>query len=446
MTRAISWKIIAVSMATGAQLALAAAPSTADTPTFARDVAPILQRSCQNCHRPGQIGPFSMLTYEDTRPWAKAIKQQVVQRNMPPWFMDRTVGINKFKNDISLSDAEIATIAKWVDAGAPKGNQADMPAPRAFDDSDRWHIGKPDVVVHLSKDVTVQARQPDEWLDIYMQDLGLTSDRYVQAVEIKPLKGAKVVHHANSEIIAPEEEMGTTPFASYSIGKYGDSFPDGAGLLMKKGSKLMMTLHLHASGTETPVDVAIALKLMPAGVVPKHVLEMRQLASTHDLDIPPNTKNVREDGYTILQKPAVITSFQPHMHNRGQGQCLELIEPLSGAGGGNRPKVEMVNCVDRFHFDWHVNYEYADDVAPVVPAGTVVHQISLYDNTAANPSNPDPSNWVGWGERTADEMSLSRINYYYITEDEYKQKLAERAAQKKKPSAVSETSSAIGQR
>src|ERR1700676_1004322 len=105
--------------------------------TFTKDVAPILERSCQNCHRPGQIGPFSMLTYEDTRPWAKAIKQQVVQRNMPPWYIDRSVGINHFKNDVSLTDEEIATIAGWVDSGAPKGNAADMPPPRVFDDSDR---------------------------------------------------------------------------------------------------------------------------------------------------------------------------------------------------------------------------------------------------------------------------------------------------------------------
>jgi hypothetical protein len=123
---------------------------------------------------------------------------------------------------------------------------------------------------------------------------------------------------------------------------------------------------------------------------------MKQLASTHDLDIPPNVKNVGVDDYTILPKPAVIISFQPHMHNRAQAQCLELIMPRPGSGGGSRPVQEMVSCVDRFKFDWHVTYEY-DDVAPIVPAGTIVHQITLHDNTAANPSNPDPSNWVGWG-------------------------------------------------
>jgi hypothetical protein len=194
-------------------------------------------------------------------------------------------------------------------------------------------------------------------------------------------------------------------------------------------------VHLHAVGEDTPVDVAFAIKLLPQGTVPKHVLEMRQLASTHDLDIPPNTKNVRADGYSILPRPAVIVSFQPHMHNRGQAQCLELIEPAGGRNGGGRPRQEMVSCVDRFKFDWHVVYEYADDVAPIVPAGTILHQISLHDNTSANPSNPDPSNWVGWGERTSDEMSLSWISYYFISDEEYNQRIAARQAKVKGPAA-----------
>lgn len=431
---------LALAMAVcGAAAATAAVP---DAPVFTKDVMPILERSCQNCHRPGQIGPFSMLTYQDARPWAKAIKQQVVQRNMPPWYIDKTVGITKFKNDISLSQAEIDTIAKWVDGGAPMGNPADLPPARQFDDSDRWHIGKPDVVVHLDRKIVVKAKQADQWIDVDMQDLGLTSDRYVQAVEIKPISGAKVVHHANSEIINPDSETGTTPFASYSLGKYGDTFPDGAGLLMRKDAKLRITLHLHASGVDTPVDIGLALRLLPEGVAPKHVVEMRQLASTHDLDIPPYEKDVRADGYQILPQPAVILSFQPHMHNRGQAQCMELIEPQPGPNGGSRPTRETVSCVDRFKFDWHVTYEYADDVAPIVPAGTIVHQISLHDNSSANPSNPDPSNWVGWGERTADEMSLSRVDFYYISEEEYKQRIAERQARKKKPHpVVAETAS-----
>src|SRR5207253_1458228 len=134
--------------------------------TFSKDVAPILQRSCQTCHRPGSIAPMSLLTYEDVRPWARAIKQRTSLREMPPWFVDRRVGIRRFNNDPSLSDAEIETIAKWADAGAPRGNPADMPAPREFDAADMWHIGKPDLVVTLPKDEIVPATGPDVWKDV----------------------------------------------------------------------------------------------------------------------------------------------------------------------------------------------------------------------------------------------------------------------------------------
>ena len=404
-----------------------AATTDASAPVYTKDVLPILQRSCQNCHRPGQIGPFSMMSYKEIRPWAKAIKQQVAQRNMPPWYIDKTVGIQDFKNDISLSKTEIDTIARWVDGGAPEGDPADAPAARVYDDSDRWHIGNPDVVVHLSQKITVKANSADQWLDIDTDSLGLTSDRYVTAVEMKPFAGATVLHHASSSIIDPEsEEGGKTSFAEYAVGKYGDKFPEGVGVLLKKDSRIQINLHLHSGKVDMPIDVALALRLLPEGAKPKYVLKMGTLATNHDVDIPPNTKNVRVDGWQILPRPAVLTSFQPHMHNRGQAQCLELIEPAANG----RPKTEMVSCVDRFKFDWHVNYEYAEDAEPIVPAGTVIHQISFHDNTAANPSNPDPSNWVTWGERTADEMDDTRINYYFISEQEYKERVAARETAK----------------
>jgi hypothetical protein len=402
---------------------------SSDQVTFAKDVAPILQRACQNCHRPGSIGPMSLLTYQDARPWARSIKQQVVQRNMPPWYIDRTVGIQSFKNDVSLSDVEIAKISKWVDDGSPMGDQADMPPPRTFDDSNRWHIGKPDIVVNLKKEVLVKARQADQWLDLDMQDLGVKSNRYIQAMEIKPVKGVKVVHHVESSLIDPEDESlaGRQHLEEYAVGKFGDAFPEDTGMLLKPGARILANVHLHADGEDTPVDIAIGLKLYPEGQTPKHVAHAQQLGSAPDLDIRPNQKNVRFDGYTVLTKPAVITAFQPHMHTRGQAQCLELIVPQKTAG--ERPaavKTETASCVDRFKFDWHVVYEYADDVAPIVPAGTILHVISLYDNTTGHRGNPDPSNWTGYGNRTIDEMAFSWINWYYISEEEYKQAIARR--------------------
>ena len=148
--------------------------------TFAKDVAPILQEHCQVCHRADTVAPMSLLTYQDARPWAKSIKAKVAAREMPPWFIDKNVGVQHFENDMSLSDQEIATLVKWVDGGALQGNPADMPPPRQFPDEHAWQIGKPDMIVTLPKDIIMKANGPDWWPDITI-DPGLTEDRYIQA-------------------------------------------------------------------------------------------------------------------------------------------------------------------------------------------------------------------------------------------------------------------------
>src|SRR5580704_9566583 len=215
-----------VALATGQKL-------VSDQFTFAKDIAPILQKACQNCHRPGNIGPMSLLTYQEVRPWARAIKQQVAMRNMPPWFEDRAVGIQKFKNDPSLTDQEIAIISKWVDAGSPMGNAADMPPPKKFDDSDRWHIGKPDLVVSMPRSFEVKPEAADWWGN-FVADSGLTEDRYIKAVEAKPSPGAlKVVHHAVETLEYADGTNGGGTLVEYAVGKNGDVFTDGAGKLMK---------------------------------------------------------------------------------------------------------------------------------------------------------------------------------------------------------------------
>ena len=397
--------------------------------TFAKDVAPILQRACQNCHRAGSIGPMPLLTYTDARPWARSIKQQVAQRNMPPWFIDRAVGIQKFKNDASLTEQEIATIVQWVDAGAPMGNAADLPKPRVFDDSDRWHIGKPDVVVTLNKDVIVKSKQADQWLDLPTEDLGLKSDRYIAAMEIKPIRGAKVLHHVESSLVEPEEAgamQGKIHLEEYAVGKFGDTFPEGTGMLLKTGSKIMANVHVHADGEDTPMNIAVGLRLYPEGVTPKHVAHAQQLGSAADLDIRPNTKNVRADGYTVLSRPAVITAFQPHMHNRGKASCMEAIYP-----GGH--KVETLSCVSRYQFAWHIVYLYGEDDQPLLPAGTILHVSSWYDNSPSNKFNPDPDNLITYGQRTIDEMGGAWISYYFLSDEEYKQQVAARKAKQATP-------------
>jgi hypothetical protein len=404
-----------------------AAPSSAPV-TFSKDVAPILQKACQNCHHPGAIAPMSLLTYQDARPWARSIKQKVTTREMPPWYIDRHVGINKFKGDPSLTDAEIAIITRWVDQGAPAGNPADMPPPRQFAEVDKWHIGKPDMVVSLPKAYELKANGPDEFYDVDV-DPGFTEDMYISAVETKPeAYSFKVVHHATVNMIEDEvEDPVGLFFNEYALGKNGDIFPDDSGRLIKAGSKLHFNLHLHPSGERSLVNLSIAFKLYPKGKVPKHVAFTQHMGDNSDLDIPPG-QVVRSDGYFRLPRAAVLSAFQPHMHNRGKAMCMEAIYPDIRADSA-RPgpaRTETINCVSNYQFGWHITYPYEDDVAPILPAGTIIHVTSWHDNTAANKYNPNPRNWVGYGQRTIDEMSFAWVSLFYIDDAEYEQRINER--------------------
>src|SRR5438876_4873787 len=271
-------------------LALLPATSTAQTQavTFTKDVAPILQRSCVTCHRPGEMAPMSLMTYEDARPWAKSMKTRVSAREMPPFHIDRTIGIQKFKNDPSLTDAEIATIVKWADSGAQAGNQADMPKPRQFADIDKWHIGKPDMVVSLPKPYELRANGPDEFYDVDV-DPNFTEDMYISAVETKPeAYSFKVIHHATANMIEDEEvdPVGLF-FNEYALGKNGDIFPEDSGRLIKAGSKIHFNLHLHPSGERSLVNVSIGFKLYPKGRAPTYIAFTQHMGDNSDIDIPP---------------------------------------------------------------------------------------------------------------------------------------------------------------
>jgi hypothetical protein len=402
--------------------------------TFTKDVAPILQKDCQVCHRPGSIAPMSLLTYDETRPWARSIRQKVVAREMPPWFIDKNVGVQHFSNDRSLTDDEIATIVRWVDAGAPQGNPADMPPPRQFPAADTWQIGNPDLIVALPKDLIVKAEAPDQWPDIQV-DPGLKEDRYLRGVQIIPTKGFPVIHHIRTSIVEPGDsglgsgrldgtdgslavgEQGVF-LNEYAIGKQGDVFPEGSGRLIKAGTKINFQLHVHSNGEDTPTNVALGLKFYPMGYRPKHVISSTTV-SAPQVDIRPRTDNIRSDGYLTLKQAARLLSFQPHMHNRGKAECLEAIYPTG--------RVEALSCA-KFRFNWHINYVYSDDAAPLLPAGTVLHSIMWHDNTAANPFNPDPDAQITYGQRTIDEMGSAWISWYYMSDDELKKEMEARRA------------------
>jgi hypothetical protein len=442
MVRSASFTAALLAVAT---TVAAQAPSAGSTGavTFTKDVAPILQRSCVTCHRPGQNAPMSLMTYEDVRPWARSVKTRTTAREMPPWHIDRTIGIQKFKDDPSLSDQEIATIAKWVDAGAPRGNPADMPPLRQFGDANVWQIGTPDLIVRYPT-YRVPAAGPDLMGSLYTP-LDLKEDRYIKAIETRAVgEGSrKVVHHAlaftvNADAAETQSDgddsvsEGGQFLVEYASGKNAEFYPEDSGLLVQAGLKMKLDYHLHSIGEPVDAIVEVGMVFHPKGHVPKFVRWSKQLGQhVTDLDIPAG-EVVRTDGYTRFNRPARITAFQPHMHIRGKYQCLELIYPTSST-----PMVtEIVSCA-HFNYNWHLVYNYADDVAPLVPAGTILHVITWHDNTSANKFNPDPKNWTGNGTgRTIDEMGFSWIGWVDLTEEAYKSELEARKAKRQRPTAT----------
>jgi len=389
----------------------AAVAQDADTtPTFAKDIAPIFQESCQVCHRPDNMAPMSLMTYQESRPWARSIKQKVMAREMPPWHIDKKVGIQSFKADRSLSDDQIDTIVRWVDNGAPMGNPADMPEPKEFQDFGAWSI-EPDLIVQ-STPHTVPAEAGDWWGD-YIVPSGLEEDRYIKAVQTKA-GDLRVVHHVLTYAVTdPEAPAGDSSgdffLNEYAVGKNADRYPESTGKLLEADSGVRFSFHYHSIGEEVTDQTELGLVFYPKEQDPEYQLYSRQLGQGGELDIPAG-QIVRHDGYTRMNLPGKLTAFQPHMHLLGTRQCLELIYPA-----GQR---EMINCAN-FDFNWHVVYNYEEDVQPVYPAGSTLHVITYHDNTEGNRGNPDPKNWTGGGDRSIDEMGFAWISWYDLTEEEY---------------------------
>jgi hypothetical protein len=400
------------------------APAKSATPTFAKDIAPIFQKSCQACHHPGTSAPMSLVSYEEVRPWARAIRQRVANREMPPWHLDKTVGIRHYKNDRSLSDDEIATVVRWADNGAPMGNPTDMPKPLTFRPEGEWFIGEPDLKVTTPNDFTMYSNGPDWWIDQYA-DVEITEDRWIKAMEIKP-SNPKIVHHVVIYVIEPDAPEGTpetgVQLHEYAVGKYGDIYGENTGRLLKKGTRLRYDMHYFAIGSEQHNKTTMAFKFYPKGFTPKYQVRSQAIRNipNDDLEVPPNTV-VRTDGYFRLARPARIDAFQPHMHMRGKGLTVEAIDPTTN-------RTQVLSSVDHFDFNWHINYVYADDAAPLLPAGTVLHLIGMHDNTSANRRNPDPNMWAGFGERSVDDMLQVWLNIVYLDDAEFLRLVEERKA------------------
>jgi hypothetical protein len=416
----------------------------AQSVTFTKHVAPILQQKCQECHQPGSIAPMSLITYEDARKYARRIKARVAARLMPPWHIDKTVGIQSFKNDRSLTDEQIATLVKWVDDGTPLGNAADMPPAPKFPDPNRWHyadqFGPPDLVLR-SKPYDMAARTQDKWFRP-VTETGLKEARWVRAIEIKPVKPEhrKIVHHVLT-LLEQRETDGITNlaheahgvqrsaglFMEWAVGKVGEIFAADAGKLMLPDSKIRWEVHLHAIGEEMKnVEVELGIYFYPKGVVPERrtVLRMFDVSRGSELDIPPNQMAMTQNFY-VMQAPARLENFQPHMHMRGKAMSLEAVYPDG--------RKEVLSAVNNFQWNWHVNYVYAENAAPLLPKGTMLVFTAWHDNTTDNPNNPDPNQWVGWGDRTVDEMAHVWIDVTYLNQADFDKLVADRKA---KPRAM----------
>ena len=430
--------LLALPCALGAQ-----APAKAP-PTFSKDIAPILQRSCQSCHNPGGIGPMSLMTFDQVRPWARAIKLKTSQREMPPWFVEKRIGIQRFKDDTSLTDQEIDTIVRWADGGAAQGNPADLPPAPVRQDASAWSIGTPDLVVS-SPVLDINPVAADFMKDVGPAATELAEDRYIQAIEVREVSRGKsgssaggaplnyfLVHHATitvaddkpGEPAEPQpDEGGRLMF--YQMGQNATVYPADVGALLPAGSALKFGIHVHSVGEAMPLRLDVAFKFYPKGVTPKYVLSSFSTSPRfqhEELDLPAGEDNIRVDGYTPVTRPTKLVTFVPHLHANGKRLCIEAIYP----DGRN----EMINCA-RWNHNWSRQYFYEDDAAPLLPVGTMIHTIAWFDNSVANPRNVEPRNWKGYGNRTIDDMAFLLSEAIYLTDDQFKAEVAARAAKRR---------------
>jgi Copper type II ascorbate-dependent monooxygenase, C-terminal domain len=380
--------------------------SAAAAPLFYPDVLPILQQHCQECHRPGEIAPMPFLTYTDTRPWAKAIREQVIARKMPPWFADPHYG--HFVNDRSLSQSQIDTLAAWVNAGAPEGDPKDAPPPRQWPQG--WNIGTPDEVLEMPAPFDVPAKGAVEY-EYLILPTHFTGDRWIQRVEVRP-SNRSTVHHAVVYIRepgskwlegSPRETTFSVPLAKgfttsdllmvYTPGNSYDEWPTGIAKRIKAGSDLVLQMHYTANGTAVQDRTRIGLVF--AKQPPKQAVLSLQMSNDRFV-IPPGDSNYRVQVSGTLPNDALLIALFPHMHLRGKSFEYLIAEPNG--------RVETLLKVNHYDSQWQLNYKLAEP--RLIKAGTHLTWIGYFDNSPNNPSNPDATAEVRYGEQIWDEMMI----------------------------------------
>jgi hypothetical protein len=383
------WVSIFVFLAgAAAQTALAA-----DTPTFYRDIQPLLQNHCQECHRPGEAAPMPFLTYNQVRPWVKSIRAQVLARKMPPWFADPCCG--KFSNDRSLSASERDAVARWADAGAPEGNPRQAPPARVWPPG--WNLpAPPDAVLGTVKPFPVPAKGTVEY-QYFIVPTGFTSDRWVNAVECKP-SNRSVVHHAVVYIREPGQTWTHGPTKSdiltiYTPGASADVLPEGMAKLVKAGSDLVFEIHYTPNGKLTQDQTQVAM-IFAKSPPQKRVLTLQMDNGT--FVISPGDPNYRVTTWGTLPNDALLLGFFPHMHLRGK--AFEYTRVV----GDGQP--ETLLKVSAFDFYWQLSYKLARPLP--LKKGTRLEWIAWFDNSANNSRNPDPTAEVRYGQQSWEEMMI----------------------------------------
>ena len=357
--------------------------------TFSKDVAPILYQNCVYCHRPGEVAPFSLISYKDARPWAKSIRQAVIQRKMPPWYADQH---NTYVNDRRLSQKDIDTIVAWIDGGSKEGNPSEIPAPPQF--ADGWQIGTPDLVVSMAEPYAVQASGAIPWVTLPAEEYTFPEDVWVQAIEVRP-GNRKVVHHATVQGTGGIEYLHL-----YSPGIEAMIWREGYGKLIKKGTKLQFQMHYQANGTpqmdQTKVGFVFAKK-------PVHTQVHTTIVSNNNMLIPPGAHSQEVITAYQFAGNARVHALRPHLHLRGANTTTTLVQ------GGKR---QVLLNQPKWDDSWQNFYALTESVH--VSKGAILEYVANYDNSQANPLNPDPTATVRWGQQVGDEMHCV---YMIWTED-----------------------------
>ncbi|MFN0085909.1 MAG: c-type cytochrome, partial [Blastocatellia bacterium] len=371
------------------------------------------QKRCEECHRAGGVAPMSLATYDEVRPWAKAIKERVVGRQMPPFHATGPLG--RYHDDPRLTDVEIQTVKAWVDGGAPKGNPKDLPAPVKWKSG--WSLGEPDLVLTARRAYPLKVNPKDQYV-FFVFDHVLPEETWIRSIATRP-GNAKAVHHANTHVVPPNLKVpeegyfeddfdpgarGTFMISGWVPGTNDVLLPEGTAVRIPKGMRFGIQIHYGPNEKETVDQTSVGLYFAD-GVVKKNLRVL--FGDRKDLQIPPGDPNYSLVSTSMFNTDALIRFFHVHMHLRGKSYAFRFTYPDG--------RVETVFDVPNYDFSWQRSYILNEPIR--VPKGTRVDFIGTYDNSAKNRFNPDPSKTIRWGEKTTDEMMQGRLFYESVDEN-----------------------------